>query len=118
MLLQLTLPESAASCLQQLWLWLWQWLWLAHAVLHLPAPACRYIYLRHNASDGMVVPYHPAVLLAWGAHVNIQRVTNTSWSFYILKYAGAQQLHACAAPDTLGLMCLTSESTIHQVCCL
>lgn len=65
---------------------------LLHMPLHQPAPSCRYVYPRHNASDGMVVPYHPAVLLAWGAHVNIQRVTNTSWSFYILKYAGAQHV--------------------------
>ena len=55
----------------------------------------RYIYNRHNQRDGDVVPYHPAVLLAWGAHVNIQRVTNTSWSFYILKYAGEGSRQDC-----------------------
>lgn len=49
---------------------------------------CRYIYPRHNAGDSMVVPYHPACLLCWGAHMNIQAVTNTAWSFYVLKVGG------------------------------
>jgi hypothetical protein len=33
----------------------------------------------------MIVPYHPACLLCWGAHMNIQAVTNTAWSYYVLK---------------------------------
>jgi len=46
--------------------------------------AChRFIYPRHNTCDENVVPYHCAVLAAWGAHMNIQRVTATAWSFYV-----------------------------------
>ena len=45
----------------------------------------RYIYPRHNEGDSMIVPYHPACLLCWGAHMNIQAVTNTAWSYYVLK---------------------------------
>ena len=33
------------------------------------------------------VPYHPVVAYLWGAHTNIQVVTNAAWSFYMLKYA-------------------------------
>ena len=29
---------------------------------------------------------HLQVLLLWGAHVNVQRVTQTAWSRYLLKY--------------------------------
>lgn len=32
------------------------------------------------------VPYHPMVLMTWGAHMNIQRVTSAAWSYYLLKY--------------------------------
>ncbi|KAJ7536236.1 hypothetical protein O6H91_12G061400 [Diphasiastrum complanatum] len=27
------------------------------------------------------------MLLLWQAHMNLQRITNTGWSFYLLKYA-------------------------------
>ena len=33
------------------------------------------------------MPYHPTVLLLWNAHMNLQRITNSAWSFYLLKYA-------------------------------
>jgi hypothetical protein len=44
-----------------------------------------FVYYRPGAEHGRVVPYHPAVLLAWGAHMNIQRVCNAAWSRYMLK---------------------------------
>ncbi len=28
----------------------------------------------------------PQILLAWGAHMNLQRITPGAWSFYLLKY--------------------------------
>lgn len=34
-----------------------------------------------------VHPCLQGVLLVWNAHMNLQRVTNASWSRYLLKYA-------------------------------
>lgn len=47
----------------------------------------RYLYYRPRYVDRNVVPYHPTILLLWGAHMNLQRVTNAAWSAYLLKYA-------------------------------
>ena len=33
-----------------------------------------------------VTPYHPTALFVWGAHINIQMVTASAWSRYVLKY--------------------------------
>lgn len=52
------------------------------------------------------MPYHPAVLLAWGAHVNVQVVTDTAWSFYLLKYAAKEQLLANLMLDGKALQAL------------
>lgn len=66
----------------------------------------RFMYSRFCAEDGLVVPYHPAVLLAWGAHVNVQVVTDTAWSFYLLKYAAKEQLPAKLMLDGKALQAL------------
>jgi hypothetical protein len=71
----------------------------------------RYIYLRINEDDAYVVPYHPIILLLWQAHMNIQRITATQWSFYILKYTTKIEPHgslhcderACQALGLYGL---------------
>lgn len=47
----------------------------------------RWTYFRPRYEDRNVVPYHPSVLLLWGAHMNLQRVTSDAWSHYLLKYA-------------------------------
>ena len=47
----------------------------------------RYQYYRPRECDRNVVPYHPLVALFWGAHTNIQRITSSAWSIYLLKYA-------------------------------
>ena len=47
----------------------------------------RYKYYRPRHCDRNVVPYHPLVALFWGAHTNIQRITASAWSVYLLKYA-------------------------------
>lgn len=47
----------------------------------------RYTYFRPGDAHRNVVPYHPGILLAWGAHMNIQCVTSRAWSLYLLKYA-------------------------------
>ncbi len=33
------------------------------------------------------MPYHYTTLILWGAHMNIQRITSSYWSYYLLKYA-------------------------------
>jgi hypothetical protein len=47
----------------------------------------RYLYFRFDNDDQYVVPYHPLILLLWRAHMNLQRITDTQWSYYVLKYA-------------------------------
>ncbi len=33
------------------------------------------------------MPYHYTTLILWGAHMNIQQITSSYWSYYLLKYA-------------------------------
>ena len=40
----------------------------------------RYDYYRPGVQHQWVVPYHPALLRLWGAHVNVYKITNESWS--------------------------------------
>ncbi len=47
----------------------------------------RFDYYRPSVADRNVVPYHPDILLLWGAHMNLQLVTHETWSYYLLKYA-------------------------------
>lgn len=47
----------------------------------------RYTYYRPGLEHRNISPYHPAILLAWGAHCNLVRVANCAWSLYLLKYA-------------------------------
>ena len=72
----------------------------------LPTTARRFLYARFCKGDAWVVPYHPAILSAWGAHVNLQRVTNTSWSWYVLKYAAKMMLPTKLNLDTDALEAL------------
>jgi hypothetical protein len=51
------------------------------------AEKMRWIYYRPRYEDRNVVPYHPLILILWGAHMNSQRVTANAWSHYQLKYA-------------------------------
>jgi hypothetical protein len=62
----------------------------------------------------MVVPYHPAVLLAWGAHMNIQCVTESSWSFYVLKYAAKMMLPTNFKLDATSLSSLGLDGISEQ----
>eukprot|EP00798_Chlamydomonas_sp_ICE-L_P024357 gene24357-biopygen18818 len=50
-------------------------------------PTKRYLYFRPREEDRNVVPYHPTVMAIWGAHFNLQVITNEIWSYYVLKYA-------------------------------
>ncbi|DBA91865.1 TPA: hypothetical protein ACH3X1_015999 [Trebouxia sp. C0004] len=47
----------------------------------------RFLYHRLRYQDRNVSSYHPNVLLLWGAHMNLQRITQSAWSFYVLKYS-------------------------------
>ena len=81
-------PPGAAGCREA-----------GNCKYHFPAPqqlvhdtvfdakSKRYLYYRPRHVDRNVVPYHPTILLLWGAHMNLQRVTNAAWSAYLLKYA-------------------------------
>ncbi|KAG2482459.1 hypothetical protein HYH03_018605 [Edaphochlamys debaryana] len=46
-----------------------------------------YKYYRPSWPHRNVVPYHPVLALLWGAHMNLQRINSSNWSFYVLKYA-------------------------------
>lgn len=68
----------------------------------------RWRYHRPGYLHRNVIPYHPAILLLWAAHMNLQRVTNTAWSHYLMKYTmkseptGSLRIDAHAAKN-LGL---------------
>lgn len=47
----------------------------------------RYQYYRPSWAHRNVSPYHPTVALLWGAHINLQVINSSNWSFYLLKYA-------------------------------
>ncbi len=47
----------------------------------------RYVYCRLRHCDRNVVPYHPTLALVWNASTNLQRITGTAWSIYVLKYS-------------------------------
>ena len=51
----------------------------------------RWTYYRPRHCDRNVVPYHPVLLLLWGAHCNVQKISREGWSQYLLKYATKQE---------------------------
>ena len=53
----------------------------------------RWEYYRPRYEDRNVVPYHATLLLLWGAHINLQSVNTTYWSYYLLKYAMKSEPH-------------------------
>ncbi|MCO5577392.1 hypothetical protein L7F22_031224 [Adiantum nelumboides] len=62
------------------------------------------MYYRPGYEHQNVVPYHPTILLLWGAHMNIQRVTNSSMSYYLLKYTMKE--------ETIGTLNISAEAAI------
>ena len=46
----------------------------------------RYLYKRSMAEDTKIVPYNMNILLLWGAHINVQKVTAGGWELYLAKY--------------------------------
>lgn len=46
----------------------------------------RYVYECRSTADQYVVPYHPATLLAWNAHINVQYITTKGFARYMVKY--------------------------------
>ena len=47
----------------------------------------RFYYYCPCTSNRNVIPYHPTVLLLWRAQMNLQRVTQDAWSYYMLDYS-------------------------------
>ena len=41
---------------------------------------------RHCDEDTLVIPYNQQLLYLWGAHMNIQNVTESGWEMYLAKY--------------------------------
>lgn len=78
-----------------------------------------YDYYRPRECDRFVVPYHPTVMLHWGAHCNVQRVTNKAWSQYLLKYALKAEPSGEMNVDTTALenMGLGSAGESMVLCC-
>ena len=46
----------------------------------------RFLPRQTHKEDSNVVPYNPEILLLWGAHMNIQKVTASGWEMYLAKY--------------------------------
>jgi hypothetical protein len=46
----------------------------------------RFEYKRSEKEDLNVVPYNPYLLLAWGGHVNVQKITRSGLERYLVKY--------------------------------
>jgi len=46
----------------------------------------RYVYKCLTEADSWVVPYHPAILLFWNAHMNVQYITDKGFARYMSKY--------------------------------
>jgi len=47
----------------------------------------RWAYFQIGYYDKNVVPHHATISLVWGAHINLQWITSSYWSYYLLKYA-------------------------------
>ena len=46
----------------------------------------RFEYKRSEKEDMNVVPYNPYILLAWGGHVKVQKITRSGLERYLVKY--------------------------------
>lgn len=46
----------------------------------------RFLPRRRCYEDTLVVPYNQEILYLWGAHMNIQKVTESGWEMYLAKY--------------------------------
>src|SRR5215216_4319983 len=55
-------------------------------ITHYQEGASRYIYKCLTDADSWVIPYHPAILLLWNAHMNIQYITDRGFARYMVKY--------------------------------
>ena len=46
----------------------------------------RFVYVRREREDRMVVPYNPEIAVLWGASHNVQRVSKHGFEQYLAKY--------------------------------
>ena len=49
----------------------------------------------------------PELLLLWGRHVNVQKVTNTAWSYYLMKY--------CCKTESSGQIRVPSAANLERL---
>jgi hypothetical protein len=57
-------------------------------------------YYRPKHCDWNVVLYYATLLLLWGAHINVQRITSSYWSYYLLKYIMKSESYGTLNIDT------------------
>ncbi len=69
----------------------------------------RWRYFRPGEEHRNVVPYHPQLLLIWGAHMNLQKVTGNNWSFYVLKYSMKAEPEGTLNLNPINAKCLGLE---------
>ena len=73
-------------------------------------PVCnRHVYFRPRVCDRNVIPYHASALLLWGAHLNVEAVTNTDWSYYLMKYTTKTEPNGKLCMDASAAMALGLE---------
>ena len=78
----------------------------------------RYEYYRPRKTDRNVVPYHPIALVLWGGHMNIQKMSNSTWTYYLIKYVNKMEPHGCMTLDENATKSLgIKDMTIEQLKC-
>jgi len=64
--------------------------WISFQVPHLTEEldedGVRFIYMRREHEDRMVVPYNPDIAILWGALHNVQRVSKHRFEQHLAKY--------------------------------
>ena len=64
----------------------------------------RYVYVRRQHEDRMVVPYNPEIAILWGASHNVQRVSKHGFEQYLAKYISkAEPSCKIELPETASL---------------
>ena len=60
--------------------------------IHYDENDSRYIYKYLTEVDSWIVSYHPAILLFWNTHINIQYITDKGLARYVAKYIAKREL--------------------------
>ncbi len=57
------------------------------------------MYARDTDQDKLVSPYNATLLVCWGAHLNIQKVTSRGFEEYLVKYISKAEPTAFATKE-------------------